>query len=87
MKQKQLTQPEARSKVDVLVDIVENVRRRTGYQFDVMEVFDILRYSMRKAELNDKGDDYLPILFQNELEDHVMRQRINKGEMVCVASA
>lgn len=87
MKQKQLTQPEARSKVDVLVDIVENVRRRTGYPFDVMEVFDILRYSMRKAELNDKGDDYLPILFQNELEDHVMRQRINKGEMVCVASA
>lgn len=86
MKQKQLTQPEARSKVDVLVDIVENVRRRTGYPFDVMEVFDILRYSMRKAELNDKGDDYLPILFQNELEDHVMRQRINKGEMVCVAS-
>ena len=87
MKQKQLTQPEARSKVDVLVDIVENVRRRTGYPFDVMEVFDILRYSMRKAELNDKGDDYLPILFQNELEDHVMRQRINKGEMVCVDSA
>lgn len=87
MKQKQLTQPEARSKVDVLVDIVENVRRRTGYPFDVMEVFDILRYSMRKAELNDKGDDYLPILFQNELEDHVMRQRINKGEMACVASA
>jgi len=87
MKQKQLTQPEARSKVDVLVDIVENVRRRTGYPFDVMEVFDILRYSMRKAELNNKGDDYLPILFQNELEDHVMRQRINKGEMVCVASA
>ena len=43
MKQKQLTQPEARSKVDVLVDIVENVRRRTGYPFDVMEVFDILR--------------------------------------------
>lgn len=87
MKQKQLAQPEARSKVDVLVDIVENVRRRTGYPFDVMEVFDILRYSMRKAELNDKGDDYLPILFQNELEDHVMRQRINKGKMVCVASA
>lgn len=87
MKQKLPAQPEERSKLDVLTDIVLDVRRETGYRFDVMEVFDILKHSIRKAELNDKGEDYLPILFRNELEDHVMRQRINKGEMVCVASA
>ena len=87
MKQKLPAQPEERSKLDVLTDIVFDVRRETGYRFDVMEVFDILKHSIRKAELNGKGEDYLPILFRNELEDHVMRQRINKGEMVCVASA
>lgn len=87
MKQKLPAQPEERSKLDVLTDIVFDVRRETGYRFDVMEVFDILQHSIRKAEMNGKEDDYLPILFRNELEDHVMRQRINKGEMVCVASA
>ena len=87
MKQKQLAQPDSRTKLDVLTDIVFKVRQETGYRFDVMEVFDILKHSIRKAEMNGKGEDYLPILFQNELEDHVMRQRINKGEMVCAASA
>lgn len=86
MKQKQLAQPETRSKVDVLTDIVFNVCRETGHRFDVMEVFDILQHSIRKMELIGKEEDYLPILFRNELEDHVMRKRINKGEMVCVAS-
>ena len=86
MKQKQLAQPETRSKVDVLTDIVFNVCRETGPRFDVMEVFDILQHSIRKMELIGKEEDYLPILFRNELEDHVMRKRINKGEMVCVAS-
>lgn len=83
MKQKQPEQLPAKSKVDTLVDIVYGVRQRTGYPFDVMEVFDILRHSMRKAEQNGKDEEYLPILFQNELEDHVMRQRINKGDAVC----
>lgn len=83
MKQKQLEQCPAKSKVDVLVDIVYGVRQETGYGFTVMEVFDILQHTIRKAELVGKGDEYLPILFQNELEDHVMRQRINKGDAVC----
>ena len=87
MKQNQLGQDESHSKLDVLTDIVFTVRQETGYRFDVMEVFDILKHSIRKAEMNGKGEDYLPILFQNELEDHVMRQRINREGFVCAASA
>ena len=87
MNEKRVERTEERSKLDVLTDIVFKVRQETGYRFDVMEVFDILRHSIRKAELNGKDEEYLPILFRNELEDHVMRQRINKGEFVCVASA
>lgn len=74
--------------VDKLVDTVYAVQNRTGYRFDVMDVFDILRYTIHKAEVNGKGEDYIPILFETELEDHIMRKRINKigGRKPCVSS-
>ncbi len=60
-----------------LADIVLKVQRRFRYQFDLMDVFNIIRYTIRKADLNGKDESYVPLLLKNELEDFVMRERIN----------
>lgn len=62
--------------------IVREVEDKIGWEFEPEEVEDILRYTIRKAELNGKGADYIPILFENELRDSIMRAVINfRGEM------
>lgn len=68
-----------RSKIDVeeLADIITDVQNRTGYTFDVWDIHDLALHTVRKAELNGKDETYVPILFENELRDHVMRERIN----------
>lgn len=60
-----------------MTDIVYDVQARVGYRFDLMEVFEIARYTVRKAELAGKDESYVPILFENELRDFVMRKCIN----------
>ena len=37
-----------------LADIVFEVQRKTGYRFDLNEVFEIARNTIRKADLNSK---------------------------------
>ena len=76
-------------KTEELVDILVDVQRRLRYTFDLVDVFDILRYTIRKCEVNGKGEDYVPILFENELRDFVMRKQINmRGRMnLCARSA
>lgn len=63
--------------VDELVEIVERVEKKTGWTFCPKELHDILQFTIRKCELNGKGDDYIPILFENELTDYLMRLVIN----------
>ncbi len=60
-----------------LADIVYDVQSRIGYRFDLMEVFEIARHTVRKAELTGQDESYVPILFENELRDFVMRKCIN----------
>lgn len=60
-----------------LADIVYDVQSRIGYRFDLMEVFEIARHTVRKAELTGQDEGYVPILFENELRDFVMRKCIN----------
>ena len=60
-----------------LIDSVFIAERRTGRKLDVGTVYDVLRYSLRKLEAIGKGMDYLPLLFENELRDFVMREEIN----------
>lgn len=60
-----------------LTDIVYDVQSRIGYRFDLMEVFEIARNTVRKAELTGQDESYVPILFENELRDFVMRKCIN----------
>lgn len=57
--------------------IVSGVEERFGWEFDQKEVDSILAFTKRKADLNGKGADYVPILFENELRDFVMREVIN----------
>lgn len=64
-------------RADELFDIVEDVQGRIGYIFSAQEVRKVLAYTKHKCEINGKGDSYVPILFENELRDHVMRLTIN----------
>lgn len=63
---------------DALADIVFDVQQREGYQFELGDIAEIIRHTVRKADMNHKDADYVPILFENELRDHVMRERINE---------
>lgn len=58
-------------------EIVEKSEKELHYHFDDGEIADVLRYTLRKCEINGKGDDYVPILFETELHDYVMRSAIN----------
>lgn len=72
-----------------LVDILFDTQRRLHYTFDVMDVYDIMKHTIRKCELNGKDENYLPLLFENELRDHVMREQINEmgRRNLCAKSA
>lgn len=61
-----------------LADVVMRVQNRTGYVFDVWDIYDVARHTVRKADLNGKDEAYVPILFENELEDFLMRAEINE---------
>lgn len=63
--------------VNELVDIAIKTSDRIGYRFSKDEIKSVLEYTERKLELNRKGDDYLPILFESELEDYARRTAIN----------
>lgn len=65
-------------KVERLLGIVKKVQEETGYEFSFDEMTDILLYTRRKCEVNGKGEDYIPILFENELSDYLMRREINR---------
>ena len=62
---------------EVMVDVLYQVQREVGYTFSFDEVYAMAVQTRRKVDLNGKGDDYVPILFENELRDLVMRNRIN----------
>lgn len=60
-----------------MIDVLYQIQREVGYTFSFDEVYGTAVQTRRKADLNRKGDDYVPILFKNELRDLVMRNRIN----------
>lgn len=67
---------------DEIRRIVVGVEANTGWTFRYKDVCEILQYTERKARQNGKGQDYVPILFENELRDFVTRSVINaKGRL------
>lgn len=60
----------------------EAAERTLGFAIDDETAEEVLAYAKRKCELNHKPDDYLPLLYENELTDYFMRLAINlRGEM------
>ena len=65
------------SKLKSLAGIVSEVETKTGYKFSTQEIFGVLLHTVRKCKINKKDADYVPILFENELRDHVARSAVN----------
>lgn len=61
-----------------LVEAIETAELRIGRKFDLGVVYEVLRYSIGKLSYIGKEMDYLPLLFENELRDHAMREEINR---------
>ena len=61
-----------------LYGIVQKVQRETGYNFSLDEIAKVYAYTVRKCEVNGKGSEYVPILFENELTDYLTRLEINR---------
>lgn len=62
---------------DEIRRIVVGVEAKTGWTFRHKDVYEVLQYTEQKARQNGKGQDYIPILFENELRDFVTRSVIN----------
>ena len=67
----------AKLNTEELGNIIVDVQNETGFWFDVDDMVAIMQHTVRKADLNGKDEAYVPLLFRNELEDYVMRERIN----------
>lgn len=70
----------AKLNTEELGNIIVDVQNETGFWFDVDDMVAIMQRTVRKADLNGKDEEYVPLLFRNELEDYVMRERINAIE-------
>ena len=72
-----------------LEDIAMAAQRRMGPDLSMVDVYNVLKYTIRKAEVNGKDAEYVPILFENELRDFVTRKAINRiGRLnLCAQSA
>lgn len=66
--------PERKSMIEKIVAAIESAERKLNKQIPETVWFDVLMYSMRKCMVVGKEEAYLPILFENELLDHYMRQ-------------
>ena len=60
-----------------MANILFQVQRETGYIFTVDEAWEVMTHTVRKARMNGKGDDYIPVLLENELRDFLTRKQIN----------
>lgn len=53
-----------------LKNIVTKIQEETGYLFSEKEIADVVAYSERKCQLNKKGEEYVPIMFESELMNY-----------------
>lgn len=63
--------------VEKIIAAIEAAEKKMGRQISERVWLEVLWHSMRKCKAVGKDDDYLPILFENELHDYFMRQEIN----------
>ena len=63
--------------LEKLIAAKEDAEARLGFDIPGNVVAEVLEYTIRKCEANGKGEDYLPLLFKDELKDYYMRMEIN----------
>lgn len=64
----------SRGIIDQMVGIAERI---VGLSFPPGDLYGLANHTFRKWENTGYGEDYLPILFENELHDFLMRREIN----------
>lgn len=65
-----------------ILEARQSAERTLGFAIDDDVAEEVLAYAKRKCELNHKPDDYLPLLYENELTDYFMRLYINlRGDL------
>ena len=62
--------------------ILSKVNEETGQNIGDEEAANIYRYTKRKCRIIGKGRRYIPILYENELKDYLMRSAINKKGII-----
>lgn len=62
---------------DVICQMAESSERILGLGFHLGILYGLADNTFRKWENTGYGEDYLPILFENELCDYLMRRQIN----------
>jgi len=64
-----------------VIEARRSAERTLGFAIDDDVAEKVLAYAKRKCEVNRKPDDYLPLLYEDELRDYFMRLNINlRGE-------
>lgn len=58
-------------------NLVERVQREFNTTFTIQEIVNITWLAKRKCEINKKGEDYIPLMLENELRNLAMRNIIN----------
>ena len=61
----------------LISEIVSRVEKNEKYLFTAYEIADVLNYTCRKCRAVGKPDDYIPVLFENELSDYALRKNIS----------
>lgn len=57
--------------------MTEAAVRMLGLSFPPGDLYGLANHTFRKWENTGYGEDYLPVLFDNELRDYLMRRKIN----------
>ena len=69
---------------NTMKEILKTVKRKeesTGYRFSVQQVASCIRYTVRKCLRLGKGEEYIPVLFQTELDDYLFRNTVNTASV------
>lgn len=61
----------------IINQMVEKAEQIFGLSFLPGDLYGLTNHTFRKWEKTGYGEDYLPILFENELRDYLMRCEIN----------
>lgn len=70
--------------LNVFDKIVGDVEKEIDHRFTPDEVSHVLSHTIRKCQVNGKGNSYVPILFKDELKDYVGRMVFNlTNEIMC----